>query len=126
MLCTLRRSDECTCGCRAWCSTFPLLKCIQWQLRCMAEGKRPVVTHTCEKFPASQAPNTSDLTYTAALIFIKGDWCEHSRTLGLAPWNQNHNCCQYCECEHSEMFDEEHLFSHWLLRSHESYEEAVG
>ena len=132
LLCALRHSDDCDCGCRGWCSIFPVLSCLRWQLECMAHGLRPDRMHNGDPWPRGQghAPADRQLSYSAVLLFVKGDWCEHSKTLGLSSWAQNDNCCQFCELSKHELHNSSHYISHdgveqWPMREHHEYETAV-
>eukprot|EP00959_Pyramimonas_sp_CCMP1952_P473776 9502316-Pyramimonas_sp.AAC.2 len=130
LLTTLRKSDECQCGCRGWCSVFPILSCIRWQLESMALGTRPDSMHDLKPWPPGQEPTQRQLSYSAMLLFVKGDWAEHSKTLALAPCNQNDNCCQFCEMNRFDRHDCSHFLSHdsdeqLPLRDHDDYEKDV-
>eukprot|EP00959_Pyramimonas_sp_CCMP1952_P272388 5694953-Pyramimonas_sp.AAC.1 len=129
LIAVLRKSDECQCGCRGWCSIYPLLKGIAWQLGAMAAGKRPDRMHNDMAWPDGQAPPEPELGFTACVLYIKGDWCEHARTLGLASWAQGHNPCQYCELGKSELHSCAHQLGPdcpWPLRDDGDYERIVA
>ena len=128
---TVRKSDECLCGCRGWCTMHPIMSAIAWQLRALATGKRPTRTHTGKPWPVGQEPAALDLGFTACCVYVKGDWGEHSKTLGLAPPTQLHNPCQFCELSKGEIHSLDHLLGSpggppWPLRSASDYEAAVG
>eukprot|EP00959_Pyramimonas_sp_CCMP1952_P295266 6175537-Pyramimonas_sp.AAC.1 len=57
LLSALRHSDECACGCRGWCSTYPLLAAVRHQFISMAEGQRP--TTALDGSPLPQTANTT-------------------------------------------------------------------
>ena len=68
-----------------------------------------------------------ELPFHACLVYVKGDWLEHSRTLGLARWDQFHSPCQFCTLVKSEVHSLADQFSAdegcpWPLRSHEDYD----
>eukprot|EP00969_Alexandrium_andersonii_P138102 6107912-Alexandrium_andersonii.AAC.1 len=68
-----------------------------------------------------------DFGFSAVLLWVKGDWGEHAKTLGLAPWSTLFNPCQFCEdprCEMHERYDEIGEVLSWPLRTHEQYEQA--
>eukprot|EP00959_Pyramimonas_sp_CCMP1952_P198842 4158910-Pyramimonas_sp.AAC.1 len=71
LLCALRKSDECQCGCRAWRALFPLLSCIRWQLEGVARSRRPAAMHSGDPWPQSQSPAVPELSYSAVLLFVK-------------------------------------------------------
>ena len=41
----LRKSDFCRCGCRGWCSLYPVLLFLSWSLKAMASGMWPCRRH---------------------------------------------------------------------------------
>ena len=111
LLCALKRSDECRCGFRFWFLTCPLLSRIRWHFESTARGLRPNAPHDGSPWPRGQAPFDRQLSHAAASLFVKGDWREHSRTLGLSTWPQNHKCCQLYEMSNDELHDRTHYLS---------------
>eukprot|EP00959_Pyramimonas_sp_CCMP1952_P292883 6125430-Pyramimonas_sp.AAC.1 len=60
-------------------------------------------------------------------IYIKGDWSEHAKSLGLAPWSSTYAPCQFCtlckfelHSQYSTMRDD----MQWQLRTPDDYYEA--
>eukprot|EP00959_Pyramimonas_sp_CCMP1952_P339872 7117912-Pyramimonas_sp.AAC.1 len=78
-----RSSDSCLCGCRGWCSLFPHLQAVRWQLDAMMAGRRPTERHDGAPMDADATP----LSFRGCLIWIKGDWGEHAKSLGLTSWS---------------------------------------
>ena len=103
----VKSGDHCQCGCRGWCTLQPLLAAVAWQLEWMAEGSRPPRQYDGSEWPAGDAwaRATQPLKCKAMLLYIKGDWSEHSHTMGLGAWNSKFNPCQFCHCCKSELDD---------------------
>ncbi len=80
-------SDACRCGCRGWCSLFPHLHCLSWQIEHLSLGHRPARMWDGSPWPADSLFNAPrDYGFRCALLWVKGDWSEHSKSLGLQPW----------------------------------------
>ena len=41
----VRRSFPCKCGCKGWCTLFPLFSCLRWSLAALAAGRWPSSKH---------------------------------------------------------------------------------
>eukprot|EP00959_Pyramimonas_sp_CCMP1952_P087631 1833603-Pyramimonas_sp.AAC.1 len=74
-----RSSDACQCGCRGWCTTYPHLAAARWQVESMKDGQRPAFQFNGSQWP-DDAPSGA-LSFRAALIWVKGDWSEHAKSL---------------------------------------------
>eukprot|EP00959_Pyramimonas_sp_CCMP1952_P262864 5496687-Pyramimonas_sp.AAC.1 len=96
----------CSCGCRGWCSLWPIHKTLQWQLESLAHGIPPPRTHTGDAWPAhSPVKNQGPLGFSCVLIYLKGDWAEQCHSLGLGSWAKSHSPCQFCVLGKAELFD---------------------
>lgn len=82
-------SDLCQCGCRGWCSVWPLL----------------------EAFRADVSAKHSDLRL--AVVDYKADWPALVEVAGLRTWSHNEHCCPCCRCDKSQL-DE---VAQWTLRT---------
>ena len=127
----VRKSDECMCGCRGWCSFWPIMNFIRWQVLAMMEHQRPDVKWDGSDWQPEYVPENRSLSYNACLVYIKGDWSEHSKSLGLASWSQHHAPCAFCTVVRSELHTHAVELSSpegcsWELRSHESYFEGCA
>ena len=76
----LRKSDTCRCGCRGWCSLFPILLAINWMMVCLATGQNVDVSFINVLFPFVVCQ------LRGALIHINGDWKEICGSLGFPTW----------------------------------------
>ena len=124
LVAVVRHSDECACGCKGWCSTFPVLHFIRWQLLAMQHHARPALNYDGTELP--EGCKLGRLNFSAVLVYVKGDWLEHAKTMGLSSWSQHHGCCQFCKLVATDVhslagdFD---LQSGWPapLRTHNEY-----
>ena len=96
VLAVLRTSDFCACGCRAWCTLYPVLAAISWMFAAFATGVSPSHRHDGAPWAVGDALGVVTPLRTAVLLWIKGDWAEHNHTLGLSPWSTWANPCAFC------------------------------
>ena len=45
------------------------------------------------------------LSYIAILFWIKGDWMEHNKSMGLSNWASGMCPCAFCHCTSEELHD---------------------
>ena len=129
LLATLRTLDLCRCGCRGWCSIFAILYAIAWDLEGLAKGERSCYKHDGTAWdPSDIIGNLPPLLCTAILLWIKGDWAEHVKTLGLSGWGSKHCPCIFCgsvkACLHSRYHLMSALSFPFPLRSSRDYDAA--
>ena len=137
LLATLRKRVMCGqkagCGCRGWCSLYPLWLWLRWSLEALAKGKWPNGRHNCELddnlLPGGWRPEDSarsakagqDLPCAAACVQIRADWAEMSTRLGAASWSTSSDPCFLCRCSKEHMLDLEQLQQRdppgWPLRT---------
>ena len=97
----MRKSTMCKCGCRGWCTLWPVLDFVHWSCDAMAEGEWPRERH-------DKAPWTDDdveraekagqpLGFVAILLQIKGDWSELCSSLGFPTWGSLRFPCMFCK-----------------------------
>eukprot|EP00959_Pyramimonas_sp_CCMP1952_P319818 6692252-Pyramimonas_sp.AAC.1 len=126
LVATMKHSDECACGCRGWCSVHPIMDCIRWQLQALQDGTRPQLRYDGGDWECGT--NLSDLSFRACLLYIKGDWMEHCRSLALSNYGQYHHSCQFCKSVKSELDSTDGMETLdsfvFDLRTNEEYEEA--
>lgn len=99
LVAVLRRSQMCKCGCRGWCSLFPIFSMMKWSIDCLASGLWPSRPHAGEWGPNdSERASKADqkFGFYGALLHLKGDWSEFSHTLGFADWSSKLHCCLFC------------------------------
>ena len=77
LLLSIRRLMFCRCGCRGWCSLFPLFTALAWSITSMNEGVNPRLTHDRLVWPVdhplAELAGVA-LGYVAVVVELKGDW----------------------------------------------------
>ena len=102
-LMSLRSKDMCGCGCKGWCSIYPVMVSFAWSLRALAAGRRPPRRHDDSPWsiidPLRQLEIQRGATIpTAVLVWLKGDWSEVHHTLALPSVSVFHCPCPFCAC----------------------------
>lgn len=100
LLCVLRKSEACTCGCRAWCSLHPIWQVIAWSLEHLAKGVHPSARHDGQPFGCGDEGRAAlagtPLGFRGACLFIKCDLAEHAHSMGLPATNDAISPCPFC------------------------------
>eukprot|EP00969_Alexandrium_andersonii_P208806 9222059-Alexandrium_andersonii.AAC.1 len=83
----VRKSITCACGCRGWCTFFPILEFLRWSLWALAMGVFPAAGPGDRPFPASDDRRRDlagrPLRAKAAVLYCKGDWVEFCGRFGF-------------------------------------------
>jgi hypothetical protein len=89
LVAVLRKSFGCTCGCKRWCSLYPIFDFLRWSLTALACGRHPEGRHDGGPWRAEDAARAevagSPLT-PGVVVALKGDWSEFALTLGFPTW----------------------------------------
>ena len=108
LLFVLRKSESCDCGCRSWCSLFPIWAALKWSMSALLTGKHPAARHDNSVWLASDvcraAFSDKPMLRSGICIFLKGDWAEIVHTWGFPSWQANVAPCIYCHTARSAMF----------------------
>lgn len=116
-----RAGDSCQCGCQGWCTLAPILSAVSWMFEAMARGSRPARTHDDKEWNG----DATALSFSGVLLWVKGDWQEHSKSLGLMPWNTIFSPCPMCDTTqdtlHTLYDDVSVAHLPWREHSHEAY-----
>jgi hypothetical protein len=105
----VRRRTLCTCGCRGWCTLFPLFLFVKWVLKAMGEGVMPIGRHDympwgCLDTVRSAKAGTA-LRAHHAVLWVAGDWSEYAHTLGFPGWNDGLRPCFECNADIASMLE---------------------
>ena len=96
----LRKSCFCRCGCRGWCTLWPVFEFIAFQLHALAQGRHPERRHDGKDWEESDQARAEaagqTLPFRAAVVHVKGDLVEFTATLGLASWTSVLFPCLHC------------------------------
>lgn len=108
LVAVLRRSEMCKCGCKGWCSLYPVFAVVHWSFTAMAQGLWPSAPVFGEWGPHDESRKANagkDLGFVGALLHLKGDWSEFSHTLGFADWSSKEFPCMFCTATRDSRFD---------------------
>ena len=87
LLFSMRKSEYCNCGCRGWCSLYPVLSALAWSCEAMGKGLHPAGRHDHMPWRAedSQRENLADRPsgLRSLCLLVEGDWMEFAHSLGL-------------------------------------------
>ena len=145
VLCILRKRLMCGtkagCGCRGWCTLFPLWVFLRWSFESLACGRFPARRHESEldegkvnedgwrpEDAEREGRAGMEMDVAGALLQIRADWAEMSSRLGVSSWKTSSDPCFLCKCNQETMLDPEKLRMHgplpWNLRDSDDYEQA--
>jgi hypothetical protein len=104
----LRKSDTCKCGCKGYCTLFPVLAMLDWSFQALAVGEWPRTRHSGEGFGAAEAFRRSRggaaLGFRALVLFVKGDWMEWATTFGFQSWASTSSPCFLCKASPADFY----------------------
>ena len=103
----IRKRLVCKCGCRAWCTFFPLFRFLRWALAALAAGRFPAHRHDYCKWSEqdrARSARAGERMRKCALLLIKGDWMEYCERLGFPTWRSNLRPCLLCACDPGRMY----------------------
>jgi hypothetical protein len=106
IICALRKSELCRCGCRGWCSLFPLFAMMRWSFSALTSGKYPTTNHTNGPLEGARkevAGTTMPCRFV--LLHIKGDWSEFVTTFAFAAWSTIRSPCFLCDVTLDRFFE---------------------
>ena len=75
----LRKRQVCRCGCKGWCSYYPMLEMTAWPLRALAQGAMPAARHNGEAWRPSDVERAGKAGLAipiCAVLYVKPDWAE--------------------------------------------------
>lgn len=100
LFCTLRKKCACVCGCHGWCTLNIIFNVLNWSLECLAKGLFPSNTHLGVPWGEGQDHRTTiantEMSFCAAVLFVKGDWSEFVTSLGFPAWTDGLRPCFCC------------------------------
>ena len=98
------KSQVCRCGCRGWCTMYPLWSWLYWSVLALARGIYPCRRHDLREFcdvPSDGARSIvagTPLGSKGACTMIKGDWAEYVTSVGFFSWSASEplHACPLC------------------------------
>ena len=131
LLCAIRKSTLCSCGCHGWCTYYVVFATIHWSLLSLACGRHPETRHDGAPFDPEEDANRHfvrglDLPIRACVVAVRGDWMEISCTLGFPTWKHRVAPCPWCTATQENRGDFRALslrtLPHaWRLRTWDDY-----
>ena len=123
LVCCIRKSRMCKCGCRGWCTLFVIFSWLNWSFVAAAAGINPSRTWDEQMFTDTIRLGTAgvELLYSLAMVAIKGDWMEFCSTFAFSNWNTILSPCLACWCTKLNYLD--HSVHHKDF-THEDYSNA--
>lgn len=102
LVCAIRRSEMCACGCRGWDTLYPVLSVLAWSLKAMAAGTHPAQRHDGTGWRPEDQGRASfageSLGWQAIPLLVKGDWAEYAHSLGFPTCTDSKAPCPLCCC----------------------------
>ena len=95
----LRKSDLCKCGCRGWCSIYPIFCFLRWSFMALAAGAFPCARHDDSAWQSNDSARSTlagAALCVCAVMLLKGDWSEFCSTFGFPNWNHASHPCLLC------------------------------
>ena len=101
---TIRKSRLCRCGCKGWCTLFPIFCFLHHCFASLAEGTFPETQWDGSAWIDSSRAWLAGkaLRLKAALLYILGDWAEFCNTIGFINWQSVVSPCIFCICRKVE------------------------
>ena len=103
----LRKSNMCKCGCRGWCTLYPVLFFLRRSFEALAIGK--FWTERPDRLPWLSSDEGREcyagecLAILGALTNIKCDWAEFAVTFAFPTWSSSADPCLLCDAEQCSM-----------------------
>ena len=84
----VRKSRICRCGCRGWCTLWPIFSWLRWSFTALATGVFPSGRPDRPEWdPSTDGERSAQagmpLSCVGAIVAIKGDWAEFAHTFAL-------------------------------------------
>lgn len=108
LVCVLRKSTMCHCGCRKWCSFWVVFQWLAWSFRALALGRNPAARHDDAPWESEddhRAAAAGARIPRGAVCLLKGDWSEFCNTLGFPTWQTNEHPCLFCRVRKERLYD---------------------
>jgi hypothetical protein len=88
------KDDMCKCGCKGWCTWFPILLTLAWDLQACSLGKHGPLNQYGK--PRELSSN-ADLNFVIAVIEVRADWPAWTNLSGMRIWAHKVYPCPKCD-----------------------------
>ena len=109
LICTLRKSDLCKCGCKGFCTLGVVLEIIAWAFGILASGFYPAFRHDGKPFDDELRANQRGMPIAegncGALCEARMDLEENCGCCGFKRSSNLENPCFCCDCHRDHLFD---------------------
>ena len=109
LIALIRKRIVCACGCRGWCTYWPLLRFLRWSLEAMAAAEYPASRHDGSPWAATDSTrrdlSRQPMKMRGAIIRFKGDWAEFCERLGCPTWASGLRPCFCCAASGAQLYD---------------------
>ena len=98
VVCVIRKSSLCKCGCRGWCTLFPVFQMLKWSFKALYEGRRPSEEHDGSGWGDAVWGRLVGvpLIRKGILVQVKADWEAFCNIMGFALWTSVFRPCLCC------------------------------
>lgn len=130
LLGVLRKSKLCQCGCKGWCSFYPVMLFLHYNLFALATGLFPTDKCIVASDPLDEARLAVaglEMSLLGALTMIKGDWAEYAHTIGFPTWADLVAPCINCKSLPENLYEDSScgiMDSPWELTEQKDYDQA--
>ena len=133
LLCLVRKKLVCKCGCRGWCTFWPVLAWLKWCCEALAEGVYPRTRHDGANWSQEDSTRAAQagaaMAARAVCVFLKGDWAEFCERLGFPTWNSGLRPCFCCSASPDQFLSAAGVSLEagpWHVNTDDDYEEACA
>ena len=109
MIAMIRKAIVCKCGCRGWCTFWPILSFTKWSFAALASGTHPHAHFNADAFADFEQFRKgvagTPLLATALLLYCKGDWMEFCERFGFPSHAHSQRPCFCCSGHGTMMYN---------------------
>ena len=112
LICAIRKSDLCRCGCKGLCTLGAVQRIIAWSFSVIQSGKWPEFDHmgrslllNGEEARAAKAGQDLADGHCGALVEMRADLEEYCASMGFKRWSVKQNPCWCCTTKLAEFYD---------------------
>ena len=86
-------SEMCQCGCRGWCTMFPVLLALSWDLAALATGSE----RRLDQYGHALETIIGAATFIIVVLEIRADWPAWAELSGIRIWAHAIFPCPKCD-----------------------------